>query len=89
MEPPASLPDAFQSNWTKLKTRSFPFNGKIESENGQTRISVAVPPPGSGADAKVRYSLEVTREGVQTQEAMARRLELLEHSFTAHPEGAK
>jgi serine protease Do len=88
-EPPASLPDGFQSSWNKLKTRSFPFNGKIESQNGETRISAAVEPPGSGADARVRYGLEVTREGVQTQEAMARRLELLEHSFTALGEGAK
>lgn len=87
-EPPPSLPDAFQSSWTKLKTRSFPFNARIESENGETRISTAVTPPGSG-EPRVRYALEVTREGVQTQESMARRLELLEHSFTALGEDAK
>ncbi len=58
--------------WNKLKTRSLPFNGKIESQNGETRISAAVEPPGSVTDARVRYGLEVTREGVQTQEAMAR-----------------
>jgi hypothetical protein len=81
-EPPGSLPDGFQSSWTKLKTQSFPYNGRIESENGETRISAAVQPPGPGADVRVRYGLEVTREGVQTQEAMSRRLELLQHSFT-------
>ena len=86
-EPPASLPDGFQSNWTKLKTQSFPFNGRIESQNGETRISAAVQPPGSGADVRVRYGLEVTREGVQTQEAMSRKLELLQHSFTVLAEG--
>jgi len=88
-EPPASLPDSFQSNWNKLKTRSFPFNGRIESQNGETRISASLQPPGSGADARVRYALEVTREGVQSQEAMARRLELLEHSFRPLEEEAK
>jgi serine protease Do len=82
-EPPASLPDSFQSSWNKLKTRSFPFDGRIESQNGETRISASRQPPGSGADARVRYALEVTREGVQSQEAMARRLELLQHSFRA------
>ena len=87
-EPPPSLPDAFQSNWSKLKSRTFPYNGKIESQNGQTRISASVQPPGAGSE-RVRYGLEVTREGVQTQEAMAHRLELLEHSFAAKAEGAK
>jgi serine protease Do len=82
-EPPGSLPDGFQSNWTKLKTQSFPYNGRIESQNGETRISAAVPPLGPGTDGRVRYGLEVTREGVQTQEAMSRRLELLQHSFRA------
>lgn len=88
-EPPASLPDSWQSNWTKLKTRSFPYNGLIESENGQTRISASVQPPGSGPDGRVRYGLEVTREGVQSQETMSRRLELLQHSFTALSEDGK
>lgn len=85
-EPPASLPDSFQSNWKKLKTRSFPFNGLIESQNGETRISTALQPPGSGEDAHVRYSLEATLEGVQTQATMSHKLELLKHSFTAQGE---
>ena len=88
-EPPASLPDSWQSNWSKLKTSSFPYNGLIESQNGQTRISTAVQPPGSGPDGHVRYGLEVTREGVQSQETMSRRLELLQHSFTALREDGK
>jgi serine protease Do len=88
-EPPASLPEGFQTNWNKHKTHAFPFNGKIESENGQTRVSTAVAPPGSGASPHVLYGLEVTREGVQTQESMARRLELLVHAFTVLGEAAK
>lgn len=82
-EPPASLPDNFQSNWNKLKTRSFPFNGLIESKDGDTRISTAVEPPGLGQDARVRYGLVATREGVQTQGTMSHKLELLKHSFRA------
>lgn len=89
MEPPASLPDSYQSNWTKLKTRSFPFNSKIESKDGDTEISTAVDPPGSGPDAHVRYGIVATREGVQKQETMSRELELLKHSFKALPEGAQ
>jgi hypothetical protein len=85
-EPPASLPDGFQSNWKKLKTRSFPFNGLIESQNGETQISTALQPPGSGEDAHVRYSLEATLEGVQTQATMSHKLELLKHSFAAQEE---
>ena len=87
-QPEASLPDGFQSSWTKLKTRSFPYDGRIESENGETRISAAVQPPGSAA-ARVRYALGVTREGVETQDAMSRKLELLQHSFTALAEDGK
>jgi serine protease Do len=86
VEPPASLPDSFQSNWTKHKNHSFPFNGQIESQNGETRISAAVPPPGAGPDPRVLYGLEVTREGVQTQASMTQRLELLEHAFTPFAE---
>lgn len=88
-EPPASLPDTFQSNWNKLKTRTFPFNGLIESENGQTRVSAAVEPPGSGQDARVRYGLVVAREGLQAQAAMSRELDLLKHSFRAAREESK
>jgi hypothetical protein len=87
-EPPASLPDNFQSNWNKLKSRSFPFNSKIEGKDGDTRIGTGVEPPGSGPDARVRYGLVATREGVQSQEAMGRELELLKRSFRALPEGA-
>ena len=88
-EPPSSLPDGFQSNWNKLKTRSFPYNGLIESQNGETRISTVAQPPGAGAEHRVRYGLEVTGEGTQTQSAMARKLELLEHAFKALPEGMR
>jgi hypothetical protein len=86
-QPPASLPDSFQTTWNKMKTRSFPYNGLIENQDGETRISTAVQPP--GPDAPVRYGLEVTREGVQKQDAMSRRLELLKRSFTALEEQAK
>jgi hypothetical protein len=88
-EPPASLPDSIQTEWTKLKTRSFPFNSKIESKDGDTRISTGVDPPGSGTDARVRYGLVATREGVQKQETMSRELELLKHAFRALPDGAR
>jgi serine protease Do len=88
-EPPASLPDNFQSNWNKIKTRSFPFNSRIESKDGDTRIATGVEPPGSGQDTRVRFGLVATKEGVQTQDTMSRELELLKHAFRALPEAAK
>jgi hypothetical protein len=88
-EPPSSLPEAFQTSWTKLKTGSFPYNGLIESENGETHASVGVTPPGSGEGASVRYALEVTEEGVQSQEVMTRKLQLLEHSVKVLEQGGK
>ena len=84
-EPPASLPEGFQDNWTKLKAGSFPFNGMVESEEGQTRVSAAA--QGSRPDATVRYGLEVSMEGVQSQAAMTRKLELLQHSFKMLEDG--
>ena len=81
-EPPASLPEGFQSNWNKLKNRTFPYNGMIETQNGETRISTSVQPPGP-AGVRVRYGLGVTREGTQTQRDMARKLEPLQHAFKA------
>ncbi len=84
-EPPSSLPQGFQDNWTKLKTGSFPFNGMVESEEGQTRVSAAA--QGSRPDATIRYGLEVSMEGVQPQAAMTRKLELLQHSFKMLEEG--
>jgi serine protease Do len=84
-EPPASLPEGFQSNWTKLKSGSFPFNGMIASQNGETQVSAAA--QGARPDATVRYGLEVSEEGVQTQQAMSHKLELLQHSFTMLEQG--
>lgn len=84
-EPPSSLPEGFQDNWTKLKAGSFPFNGKVRNEEGQTRVTAAA--QGSRQDATVRYALEVSMEGVQPQETMTRKLELLQHSFKMLEDG--
>jgi serine protease Do len=88
-QPPPSLPSDFQTNWTKLKSRAFPYNGLIESDNGQTHINSALELPKSGPDASVRYALEVTEEGVQSQEVMTRKLQLLEHSVKVLEQGGK
>ena len=85
-EPPASLPDSYQSSWTKHKTHSFPYDGQIENQNGQTRVSAAIAPAGAGPDPHVLFGVGVTREGVQTQASMTHRLELLEHAFTPFAE---
>ena len=83
--PPSSLPESFQDGWTKLRTGSFPYDGKVESEEGQTRVSAAA--QGSRPDATVRYGLEVSMEGVQPQGAMTHKLELLQQSFRMLEDG--
>jgi hypothetical protein len=56
----------------------------VNNANGATRISAtADAPSGDGSSAKIRYTLTAQREGDQTQEFMAPKLELLERSFKA------
>jgi serine protease Do len=81
-QPDAGLPQGFQSHWSKLQAREFPFNGTVSNSNGATRISTtADPSTGTGEAAKVRYVLTLIAEGDQPQEAMGAKLELLRHSF--------
>jgi serine protease Do len=83
-EPDASLPESFQSQWHKLQAREFPFNAMVSNANGSSRIDTAADlPAGAGDAAKIRYALILIREGDQTQEVMAPKLELLKHSFKA------
>jgi len=83
-QPDSELPESFQSQWRKLQGREFPYNGMVNNANGATRISAtADAPSGDGSSAKIRYTLTVQREGDQTQEFMAPKLELLERSFKA------
>jgi serine protease Do len=83
-QPDSELPESFQSHWRKLQAREFPFNGTVNNANGATRISAtADAPSGDGSNAAIRYTLSVQREGDQTQEFMAPKLELLKRSFKA------
>ena len=83
-QPDPDMPESFQSQWHKLQQREFPYNGLVNNVSGATRISTSADGPGGdGTAAKVRYSLTVQREGEQSQEVMAPRLELLQRSFKA------
>jgi serine protease Do len=83
-QPGPDLPESFQSHWHKLQQREFPFNGLVNSVNSGTRISAtADAPSGDGAEAAIRYTLTVQREGEQSQDFMAPKLELLKRSFKA------
>jgi len=83
-QPDAEMPQSFQSHWHKVQQREFPFNGLINNVSSATRLSAtADAPSGDGAAAKVRYTLDVQREGEQTQDFMAPKLELLKRSFKA------
>jgi hypothetical protein len=82
-QPDPDMPESFQSHWHKLQQREFPFNGLVNKVGGGTQIATTadVPGGGDGASAKIRYSLDVHREGEQTQDFMAPKLDLLKSSF--------
>jgi len=80
VKPESSLPDSFQSNWSKLSAGEFPYNANAFSTGkGGTRINIAAPPLG----APVRYELSVFAEGEQNQAVMRQKLAHLEHNFKA------
>jgi len=78
--PSAEAPENLQTDWNKVKGHEFPYNGTIANESGETRISTTAAAAGSGDAAKIRYGLRVVSEGAQSQEVMARKLELLERA---------
>ena len=78
--PPADLPEGFQRDWQKLTSHEFPYNATISNENGETRISTTAPVAAPGG-AKVIYGLTAVAEGVQAQEPMKKKLDLLQRSF--------
>ena len=83
-QPDPDMPQSFQSHWHKLQQQEFPFNGLVNNVNSATRVSATADAPGGdGAHARVRYTLDVQREGEQSQQVMAPRLELLKRSFKA------
>jgi hypothetical protein len=81
-QPDPDMPESFQSHWHKLQQRDFPFNGLVNKVGGGTQIATTADAPGGDrASAKIRYSLDVHREGEQTQDFMAPKLDLLKSSF--------
>ena len=80
-EPPSDLPDGFQDDWRRVQHRDFPYNATVSSEDGLTRILTTSTAPGEAGIAKINYALRVELEGTQAQDAMKKRLDLLQHSF--------
>ncbi len=80
-QPPSELPDGFQDDWHRVQHRDFPYNATVSSEEGLTRILTTSTAPGAAGGAKVNYALRVELEGTQPQDAMKKKLDLLEHSF--------
>jgi serine protease Do len=87
--PAPSLPDELQSNWTKLSSAQFPYNGVAADETGGMRISMTADLPHVNGQApaadqvKVRYVLRVLAEGAPGQQAMHAKLEGLHKAFKA------
>jgi hypothetical protein len=73
------LPEAFQSDWHKLKGHEFPYNATVSAESGETRISTALA-AGPLENAKILYGVRVIAEGTQAQDVMARKLDLVQHA---------
>ncbi|HEX4023234.1 MAG TPA: serine protease [Steroidobacteraceae bacterium] len=81
-EPEPSLPQGFQSTWSKIEEREYPFNSMVFTTNGTSRIrTVADAASGTGAGPKIQYILTVVDEGDQSQAQMSQQLALLQHSF--------
>jgi serine protease Do len=87
--PDASLPEEIQSEWSKMTSGQFPYNGVATDDNGGMRITATAQPvsvDGQGAAAdqvNVRYALRVQAEGSPGQEAMHAKLEGLQKAFKA------
>ena len=78
-QPTDNLPEGFQTAWQRLKTKDFPFNSTVSSENGEAVIGTAVP----AADAGIIYSLRAISDGGETQAVMSQKLDLLRQGFKA------
>ncbi len=87
--PAPSLPEELQSDWTKLTSAQFPYNGVAADENGGMRISMTADPPKTNGQApaadqvNVRYVLRVVAEGSPGQQAMQAKLAGLHKAFEA------
>ena len=95
VQPPATLPDTFQSNWKKLLAGEFPFNGVAADDKGGMKASItagSVGLPGSAGtglaagvtgadDSGIRYALTVRDEGAPGQDAMRSQLAALQKDF--------
>lgn len=90
-KPDASLPEKLQSDWEKMSTGQFPFNGQaVDDPGGMIASMVATTPRASDGQAmapdqvQVRYVLRVQAEGSPGQEAMHARLAALDRAFKAY-----
>jgi hypothetical protein len=80
-EPPSELPDEFQDDWRRVQSRDFPYNATVSSEDGLTRILTTSTSPGAVGGTKINYALRVELEGTQPQDAMKKKLDVLQRSF--------
>ena len=79
-EPLPELPAGFQTNWHKLKDHLYPYDATVSTQNGTTLIGTAAPRAMTDG-AKIVYGLRVVADGTQPQQAMQRKLVLLQKSF--------
>jgi serine protease Do len=90
-KPDAALPEKLQSDWTKMSTGQFPFNGEAVDDRGGMGATMVASTSAAGegqapaADQmKVRYVLRVQAEGSPGQEAVHARLVALDKAFKAY-----
>jgi serine protease Do len=87
--PAPSLPEELQSNWTKLTSGQFPYNGVAADDNGGMTVSMTADLPKVNGQVpvadqvNVRYALRVLAEGSPGQDAMHTKLEGLYKAFKA------
>src|SRR6185437_4692224 len=76
-KPGASLPERLQSDWAKMSSGQFPFNGQAVDDRGGMRASMVATTPASSdgsapapGQVHVRYVLRVQAEGSPDQAAV-------------------
>ena len=72
--PPATLPDKFQTAWSKMVARDYPYDASLIEASGTTSVDTIYPFPASSdrsdGEPNVLYEVSYGRLGQQSQDAL-------------------
>jgi len=78
--PPPTLPEKFQTAWSKMVAREYPFDATLIDADGSTSVGATLPFPSSGryeSDPSTLYEVSYERAGKQSQQQLRTELERL------------